>query len=806
MIEDDIRLNPPSPTLPLLSQQRQETTTTETAQMAFYKQNYKIILASKDYTMMKFRVDHKDYSVPMERFDHRYFHYLKTLASAYKTTLQSYVHFSSNDTVDITDETFKDFQVFLAMLVHKFSRYNNLVMTKDSCADYVQDTTLVTKCMGELALHNGNVEALIRTKFHEKVDCNADTFNETKVRAFYNNDREYDKLLDLAKNGVDFEVDPDFVANTSVEPLRPLHKDLHKVYKFHVDKLVKKGRALIFDLRQLTEEQKNSLNICSLHLVPKPSSDTIPIDPVSNDRKGRLCFDLSNRHDGRLSLNGGRCKELNIQKYGEITNPTAAIIVLRWVYWKLEHRYKWNQCILCRQDIDAAFNRLWVNPKKALFMTAGLDEHHVVVHTAGNFGHSSLPAAYGNISRATKRLIEKDPKFKGVLSVVCDDYIFLTLKEDHDDANEVVMDVIERRTLGKGSVGLDKKLLGQEVGVYGFMVNLKQGSIRPMDKGIQKLTASFWLFDVEQRQPEALWQCLASLCEYYSHAIRGARPLIRIFEEMSTTCKAYADRKAKATPLTKAIIELWRIITLVLFINKDAYNVSLEDFCKSYHKYKLADLWVEIEQLEATPTLRIAMTSDAGPHFIGATIHEVNPTDNVKTLLAYTSLHIPFDDPDKIYQGLREYIGLLVSLLMVQTYKIRHQLPSTKTNVEWYGDNNGALTWADSNKAKPSNGARVAQCANLLITWFPIVTNLNLSFTKHISGDEMIRRGVDALSRPEKGIPHNFPPHLYMDIQQKTEDSGILALCSPHFNNLDLEDIHLLFKEINSSINSFFHA
>ena len=86
-------------------------------------------------------------------------------------------------------------------------------MTKDSCADYVQDTTLVTKCMGELALHNGNVEALIRTKFHEKVDCNADTFNET--RAFYNNDREYDKLLDLAKNGVDFEVDPDFVANTT---------------------------------------------------------------------------------------------------------------------------------------------------------------------------------------------------------------------------------------------------------------------------------------------------------------------------------------------------------------------------------------------------------------------------------------------------------------------------------------------------------------------------------------------------------------------------------------------------------------
>ena len=189
--------------------------------MAFYKQNYKSILADKNFSTMKLRVDHKDHSVPMERFDHKYFHYLKTLAAAYKTTLQSYVRFSTNDTVDISDETFKDFQVFLAMLVFKFSRHNNHIMTKDSCADYVQDTTLVTKCMDELALHNGNVEALIRTKFHEKVDCNADTFNETKVRSFYKDDREYEKLLDLAQNGVDFVVDPNFAPNTTVEPLRP---------------------------------------------------------------------------------------------------------------------------------------------------------------------------------------------------------------------------------------------------------------------------------------------------------------------------------------------------------------------------------------------------------------------------------------------------------------------------------------------------------------------------------------------------------------------------------------------------------
>ena len=267
-------------------------------------------------------------------------------------------------------------------------------------------------------------------------------------------------------------------------------------------------------------------------------------------------------------------------------------------------------------------------------------------------------------------------------------------------------------------------------------------------------------------------------------------------------CNAYSDRMAKATPLAKAIVELWRLMTLILFVNKEAYNVSLEDFCKSYHKTGMTEDWVAIEELEATPTLRIAMTSDAGPHFVGATIHAIDLTSGDLTLLAYTSVHVPFDDPGNMFQGLRKYLGLLVSYLLVQSYKIKNNLHTTKTDVAWYGDNSGALRWADTNKAT----SRVAQCANLLISWFPIVTNLSLSSTEHISGDRMISLGVDALSRPEKGVPHNFPPALFLDIQQPIEDSGILSLCSPHINTHDIQDVHTLFTDINSAISSFFLA
>ena len=87
-----------------------------------------------------------------------------------------------------------------------------------------------------------------------------------------------------------------------------------------------------------------------------------------------------------------------------------------------------------------------------------------------------------------------------------------------------------------------------------------------------------------------------------------------------------------------------------------------------------------------------------------------------------------------------------------------------------------------------------------------MITNINLSFSKHLPGETMVKEGIDALSRPELGIPHNFPPELEMDIQQKMEDSGILSLCTPHINYHSIEDTHSLFKDINDSIHSFFYS
>ena len=771
-----------------------------------YETQYEAKLLNRETTNFKFKINHNEYTVQPDRHSKDYFDYLDNLSNHYNKILGTHELMTSCEYTNDLTEGHEKFKSFLAMLVDKFSTNNFVIMANNSCKDYVPETKHVNYFYQEYLKNDKDLIKLCWSRFKEKTNAD-DTFNERKVKQFYSEDPEYEKLLEIAQKGVDFEIDPNFVAQTNEleEPIRPLQQKLQKVYEYHIDKLLNANRAIILNINDITTQDQKLLNICSLHLAPKPSTDELPLDPEAGDRKGRLCFDLSNRADNKLSLNGGTTKELNHSKYGKPTNPTMGKIVYRWIKWKVKNNYKWCETILCRQDVDAAFNRVHINPNKVPLMSAIIRRKprmsEIVLHEAGNFGHSSLPGAYNIIAAATKRAIEKHPNFKGTLSVCCDDYIFLTLQRDHQKANAAIIEVVEERTFSKGAISAKKKLWGQEIPVYGFLPNLRKGTIRPMDKGLQKLTNTIWLFDENKRQPVQLWQCLSSLCEFYSHAIRGSRPLIRAFEEMITTANSFDDQKAKATPLTIAIIEMWRIMTLILFYDKKAYSVSLEEFCRSSYANAYDEEWEEIEQIEDNPQKRFRMISDAGPCFIGVGIYSFSKKENTQKLLCYTSIDVLFRDPQNNYQTYREYLSLFMSLALMQTYldKIEHNQKET-VYVEWQGDNTGALKWAEKNKAT----SKIAQVTNLLITWFSIVSNIQVYHTEHIPGTQMIELGIDALSRPEKGIPHNLPPKLYLDLQGKLAESGISSHLIPNpLQDHQVEDVRSIFKEINNALHYF---
>ena len=140
-------------------------------------------MAIKDYSELRIRIEHEETVVPIDRLHHDYFHYLKRLASAYKTTLQSHAQFSKNELL-INEETFTNFQIFLAMLVYKFSKTVNNRMARESCEKYQRNTQHVSDCHNELSQCNEDLDVYLQKRFEEKINCNADTFNETKVNTF----------------------------------------------------------------------------------------------------------------------------------------------------------------------------------------------------------------------------------------------------------------------------------------------------------------------------------------------------------------------------------------------------------------------------------------------------------------------------------------------------------------------------------------------------------------------------------------------------------------------------------------------
>ena len=95
---------------------------------------------------------------------------------------------------------------------------------------------------------------------------------------------------------------------------------------------------------------------------------------------------------------------------------------------------------------------------------------------------------------------------------------------------------------------------------------------------------------------------------------------------------------------------MWRIISLVLFINPVFFNkniLSLTGHCIVNNVY-IHDEFITI--------------SDASPFGICAAV--IDKFSN--SFVCYTFIPILFKDPEGRFQGLREYMGVLAVLLLVR--------------------------------------------------------------------------------------------------------------------------------------------
>ena len=221
---------------------------------------------------------------------------------------------------------------------------------------------------------------------------------------------------------------------------------------------------------------------------------------------------------------------------------------------------------------------------------------------------------------------------------------------------------------------MKKNVFAQTAEILGFLVDFPSGTVRPKNGAIEKLF--FLLFKINARVPQTLqyWQCLASLVTMYSPVVRGMRSFIAQFNAM--TSKATSYRTVRAIPSALFEIEIWRAAIVIALTSPQALAVPLHMFIKNPR------------DREPHPTV-----SDASPWRLCAALY----CADTGMVLAWATYRLPYEkDIVCKSQGHREYLGHLLSILLMMSYAKGR--PPTPLQYFWINDNKGALAWAEKNR------------------------------------------------------------------------------------------------------------
>ena len=176
----------------------------------------------------------------------------------------------------------------------------------------------------------------------------------------------------------------------------------------------------------------------------------------------------------------------------------------------------------------------------------------------------------------------------------------------------------------------------------------------------------------------------------------------------------YATRVASSQ--ARFCIEVWRLVCLMLFLDKQSLSVSFSHVVRDHLK-----------------GCNYTIVTDAGPQYLGIVVMAG------VSMKGYGSFELPFHAEDPAYQNSREFMGYfggeMLLLQLVDT--IQHDEFTNR----WIGDNTSALSWIEHNKCSSCG----TQSAFMALTWVTLSHNVQLIDTQHLAGRLM--GDVDALSR-----------------------------------------------------------
>ncbi len=415
-----------------------------------------------------------------------------------------------------------------------------------------------------------------------------------------------------------------------------------------------------------------------------------------------------------------------------------------------------------------------MDPTSALLLATMVDDDLIFINSSGSFGTQNLPMAWGVLSRAIERGVNK--VITGVSKIFVDDLNSLSLPGqghiDQANAHRVIRSIVNPTAVSMSKSIRPCKVLD----FVGWTIDLNKETIRPTLKGIEKLYYAFTTVDTSKRLNLGVYQCLAGLSHHYSLGILSMSAFVSPLYNM---CSVAAKHCRYPSPAAKFCIEIWRIVAILLYSDQNFLNVPIvriTGHCLRNGVY-VSDY--------------LTVISDASSWKLGAGIF----SRDHQSLIAYTSFPILFKDPDNRHQNIREYLGRLLCQFL-----IRATIPQGPILLKWINDNVAALKWANTSRCTSLCG----QADNIITSWFQIHSGISTTSTEHIPGVNM--GIIDDISRDVKNPDLDSIPFidLLSPFNEKANQlQDIFSLCDPTIPG-SIIDHHERFKQIHSSLNKFF--
>ena len=613
--------------------------------------------------------------------------------------------------------------------------------------------------------------------------------NPERIRRLLSRDPRLPLLLTMATSGGEVDTDPDFVPFRHSGPLRPLQQRLLPVYRYHAHKMWGAGKGLLFrlcDLPPATLAEMHTGNAC--HLVPKPDTP-----------EGRFIIDASNVSEGRIPLNGKSTKEQAILGYGAVSLPNIYGVLTRWDVYRRRWKLQWPDLLIFKEDIKSCFNHLRWSTRSSKLLSTMVDPDTVFVMLTGGFGHASTPMQWDVVGGAILRRVQSGcPEEDSSVAPPCDisplqspvdmyvDDSFGAGRADHVQmARDRVVLVSEGVLAPTAAISKDKSVLAPAADILGYYVDCTAATIRPKDRAIDKLFFVLFSFNCAESQPLVLWQCLSSLVNMYSHVVRGMRPFVTAIIQMTCRSAGHHNKRTKATASAVFAIEMWRAAVTLMVADRTRLAVSLDIFLLALGLQSL--LWKVI--------------SDASPWRLAAGLYDYHTGQ----LICWTTLLLPYSNTDAHrFQTQREYLGHLLSLLLIVAHKARSPIPGGTASYQWVNDNTGAIAWVNTHKCKSSS----SMFACMAVSQLNLLTDVWAADAIHIPGSTMGE--IDAMSRleaqsdPVTAFP-TLTPATFLSLQSPSVLS-LFAHCDPALTVSHPAEHHTIFSDVSALIRDIIHS